>query len=77
VTKLATPIRRKLIFDGQSSTTQYLGEAPFGATTSDSVWRITRLSYSGTDNAIITIEYPNASDEYHFIWDNRALLTYS
>ena len=77
MTKLASPIRRKVLWDGSSTTVNYLGEACFGAATSSAIWRITRLTYSGTDNADITLEYADGNDEFDNIWDNRATLNYS
>lgn len=77
MSRLATPIRRKTIFDGSDTTYQYLGEASFGALTSSPIWRITRLTYSGTDSSIVTVEFADGNDEYDNIWDNRASLIYS
>ena len=77
MTKLAVPIRRKVLWDGSSTTVNYLGESSFGAVTSEACWRITRLTFSGTNNADIAVEYADANDNFDNVWDNRAILTYA
>lgn len=77
MTKLVSPIRRKVLWDGSSATVNYLGEANFGAATSAACWRILRLTFSGTDNTDIAIEYADGNDEFDNVWDNRAILTYA
>jgi hypothetical protein len=70
-------------FQGQYSGTNliYKGFARTGALTSAAVWQIAFLTYDGSNN-LISITWPqdangNASNDYEFIWDNRATLTYS
>jgi len=58
----------------------YKGFAKPGAATSAAVWQIAKLAYSGSN--IISITWPqnangHASNDYIFVWDNRASYTYS
>lgn len=58
----------------------YKGVARPGTATSVAKWQICKLTYSGSD--ITQIDWPqdalgHASEEYNFIWDNRASYTYS
>ena len=52
----------------------YVGEAPSGASESDAVWRIKRITFSGDD---ITIVWPQGNASFAFIWANRAALVYA
>jgi len=74
VTKLAIPIRRALRFDGDSSTTQYIGEATYGASESAAVWRICRLVYTGGS---LAMTWADGNDNFDNVWANRASLSYS
>jgi YD repeat-containing protein len=72
-----------LAFQGQYSGTNliYKGFARPGALTSASVWQIAFMTYDGSGN-LLTITWPqdvngHASNDYQFIWDNRATYTYS
>lgn len=58
----------------------YKGFARPGASSAAAVWQISKQTYDGNDN-ITAIQWPqdlngNASNDYEFIWDNRASLTY-
>ena len=77
MTKLSVATRKKLIYDGVSSTDQYVGEASFNSATSEPVWRIIKLTYSGTDNKVLTLTYADGDDEFNNVWDDRASLSYS
>lgn len=77
MTRLAVPFRRKAIFDAENSTYSYFGEANWGVATSSASWRIMRLTYSGTNSSVLTIEYADGDDEFDNVWDNRASLSYS
>jgi hypothetical protein len=75
----AAPVRlpsneKKIIYVEPTPATGYLGTAAPGAATSDPVWRIQRLSYSGND---LTVEFAEGNAEYDNVWDDRAGLTYS
>lgn len=58
----------------------YAGFAIPGTATSVASWQIRKLTYD-VNNNLQTILWPEydglASREYNFIWDNRALYTYS
>ena len=73
MTKLAYPINRTILFDAPDSNTYYIGEAPFGAATTDPIWRIKRLVFSGAN---FTLDWADGNDEFNKIWDNRTLFTY-
>ena len=62
-------------YDG-SGNTIYVGNAQPGIDSSATGWRIKQLNYNGS-NQIISIEFPNGSPAYNFVWDNRASYTYS
>jgi len=58
----------------------YKGFARPGAATSAAVWQIAQMSYDGSNN-LLTILWPEntlgvASNDYQFVWDNRATYTY-
>ena len=59
--------------DEVSATLTYIGEAPTGASPSSPVWRISRITVSGTETII---QYANGNTSWNSIWDNRASLTY-
>lgn len=65
-------------YDG-SNNCIYIGAAQPGSLTSDAVWRIKQLNYTGTN--CISILFPtvggNASGAFSFIYNNRASLTYA
>lgn len=54
----------------------YLGTAEPGAATSDSAWRIKKMTYNAS-NQITNVQWPSASTLFSFVWDNRATYTYS
>ena len=59
----------------------YKGFARPGSSTSAPVWQIAFLTYDGSNN-LLSIQWPqdangNASNDYEFIWANRASYTYS
>ena len=56
------------------TTTVYIGNAPIGSATSDAVWSIRRLTFSGT---LVTTQWANGADSNTNIWDNRASLSYT
>ena len=74
MTRLAIPIRRKVIFDGDSAAVQYIGDAAWGRSTSSAHWRIQRLTYTG---GTFVLETADGNDEFDNIWDDRASLSYS
>jgi hypothetical protein len=72
-----------LAFQGEYTANNliYKGFARTGASTSAPVWQIAKLTYDGSNN-ILSIIWPhnsegNASNDYEFVWANRATYTYS
>lgn len=59
--------------DQADADTLYVGEAPIGAATSESRWRISRILTSGT---ITSVKWADGDQDYNNVWDNRASLTY-
>jgi predicted ribonuclease YlaK len=64
----------KTLVDESSATLTYVGEAATGTTLSAALWRIKRITVSGT---ITTIEWANGNGSFANIWNNRASLSYS
>lgn len=65
---------QKTLIDEPDANTTYIGAAKMGASTSDAVWQITKISISGT---VTTFAYADGDDNYDNIWDNRTELSYS
>lgn len=61
------------IIDEPNATTTYICEASIGSASSDSVWRVQRVSISGT---VKTIRFAGTG-AFDQIADNRASLTYA
>ena len=57
------------------SLVEYAGEAAPGSTTASSVWRIKKLTYSGTN--LSKIEFADGNTNFDNVWDNHASLLYS
>lgn len=59
----------------------YKGLARVGSLTSAPVWQIAKLAYDGSNNLLSVTwaqnSYSVATNDYQFIWDNRASYTYS
>lgn len=72
--RLSPPVRGALIYDGEDATYNYVGEAATGSATSSAVWKIYRITNSGT--ASITKRWADGNDLFDNVWDNRASLTY-
>lgn len=64
----------QISYDG-SNNIQYVGFARPGAATSDSIWRILKLTYDVNSN-LTNVQYASGSPSYSQIWDNKAALTY-
>lgn len=60
--------------DEASATVTYIGKADIGSLNASAVWRISRLTVSGT---VTTIEYADGDSAYDNVWDDRASLSYS
>lgn len=72
-----------LAFQGAYTGTNliYKGFARPGSSTSAAVWQIALLTYDGSSN-LLSITWPqdasgSASNDFQFIWANRATYTYS
>lgn len=64
----------KIAVDEASATVTYVGEASTGAALSAALWRIKRITVSGT---VTIIEWANGNGNFTNVWNNRASLTYS
>lgn len=62
------------IVDEASSTVTYVGEASPGDATSDSTWKIKKISISGSITSILMAD---GDANYDNVWDDRASLSYS
>jgi len=62
------------VIDEASATTTYIGQSSPGTATSASLWRIRRITSSGT---VTTISFAGGEDKFNQVWDNRASLSYS
>ena len=62
------------MIDEASSSVTYFGFAAIGAGESSSVWKIKRMTLSGT---ITKVEYADGNNNYDNNWSNRTSLSYS
>lgn len=60
--------------DEASATVTYVGAAAAGASESDAVWQISRLTTSGS---VLTVQWADGNTNFDNNWANRASLTYS
>jgi len=60
---------------GPGDSPVYVGFALPGAATSDAVWKIMKLVYSGSN--MTQLLWAGGSVQFVNVWDNRAGLTYS
>jgi hypothetical protein len=67
--------KEQLIFliDEVDSNTTYVGHASPGSLTDDNVWRIKKISVSGT---VTSIKYADSNELFDNVWDDRATLIY-
>lgn len=63
----------KVLID-QDGLTTYVGEAEAGSNTDELIWRIQRITKSGT---ITSIENPQGNADFVFSWDLRDTYVYS
>ena len=61
------------LIDEVSSTVTYIGSAAPGSVTSSAVWRIKKISVSGT---VTSIEYADSDELFDNIWYNRGSISY-
>lgn len=64
----------KTALDEASTTVTYVGEAATGTAANAALWRIKRLTQSGT---VLMIEWADGNGNFDNIWDSRATLSYS
>lgn len=62
-----------LRIDEVSAALSYIGYALPGSDNADPVWKIAKISVSGT---VTTIQYADSNKEFDNVWDDRASLTY-
>lgn len=62
--------------DDAGSGIVYIGKAVVGASQASSVWKILRVTESGSP-LDTSIEYADGNSNYDNVWDNRASLSYS
>jgi hypothetical protein len=62
------------IVDDASSTVTYVGTALIGSATSSAVWKIKKLTESGS---LLIITWADGNSSADNVWDDRASLTYS
>ncbi len=63
-----------LEYDVASATETYIGEADAGSATSGALWRVRKMTTTGSD---ISIKWADGDTLFNNIWDNRASLTYA
>ena len=74
----ATPINTAtasyaLELDEASATVTYVGEAAAGSSTAAAVWRIKRITLTGSD---LSIKWADGDTNFNNVWDDRAILSY-
>lgn len=73
--KISPSVRGAFRFDGEDSTYFYVGDAPEGTSDSSPVWRIYRLTNSGTNSLIK--EWADGNSQYDNVWADRTTLNYA
>lgn len=73
MSRLDPQVTGTILCDDADPTTIYIGRAAPGSATSSAVWRIQRITISGT---LTAMQYANGNPEYSNVWDNRSSLTY-
>lgn len=74
VSVTSTNSTQKIIIDEVSTSVSYIGFSEIGSSTANPVWRILKITVSGT---ITELLHADGDGAYDNIWDNRASLTYS
>lgn len=64
----------KTVMDEYSSTVTYIGDADTGSSVASAVWRIKRLTQSGT---ILYVEWADGDGQFNNVWNDRTTLSYS
>lgn len=68
-----TPFNYAVQVDVDSNSDIYVGKAPIGAATSDSVWQIKFIDLTGSD---VDIKWADGNSDFDNEWDERANLSY-
>jgi len=63
-----------VLVDEVSTTEYYVGTSNNGSITSGEIWQIKRIIKQG--NVWSLAEYPNGSQEFSFVWEDRAGYSY-
>lgn len=62
-------------YDQVDPSVAYKGDAITGASGSSALWRIQKLSYSADGD--VTVTWADGTQDFRFVWDDRASLTYT
>ena len=63
-------LTQKIEYDG-SNNAIYIGRAQPGTAVSAAGWNICKLTYDGSNN-MTDLKWANSSDNFEFIWNDRA-----
>jgi YD repeat-containing protein len=66
---------KRITYTGTSKE-EYIGFAVPGASESDAVWQIFKMTYDGSDR-LISIKFADGNSNFDNVWSNRASLTYN
>ena len=67
-------MNRAIVVDEVSAGLIYMGESAPGADAARPIWRITRITVTGS---ITKIEFAGGNTAWNSVWNDRASLTYS
>ena len=54
----------------------FIGKGEIGSSTIDAVWQIKKLTYDGSNN-LTSILWAGGSKNFAFVWNDRAIYSYS
>lgn len=72
--KYVQDVPNKIIIDVVDSSITFIGEASPGTDSSSALWRIKKITTSGS---VTSIELAGGEDAFESVWDDRASLSYS
>lgn len=72
--KYTQDVPNSMLVDDVDASTSYIGESSPGTATSLALWRIKKISVSGT---LTSIQFADGNDRFDNIWDDRVSLSYS
>jgi len=70
-----TDLKMRAEYDA-SNNIIYLGYAAPGTLTSTAGWQIRTMTYDVSNNAT-QVNFPSGRNDYDYVWDDRAVYTYS